>query len=487
MESSFGHDFSRVRVHSGPEASSMAQRMQARAYTVGHDVVLGPGEAVTGSAGRTLLAHELAHVIQYDLSGRAVLARQTPPGAPAPVRAVSHYEETLLPGGRVRIRAWGRVGDPIDRPGLEKKFPEPGKAGLPGYDRWHLAGPNATGAEEGIAYAPKNFNVGKTAEVENVIRRARTAAQEQGGEVFFDFEAECRIVGEYEGVSIRVVENARWQAEVRAAGSDRLVTILNERAAVSAVPHPQAIPKVAPTPAVPPAHEAEVTPAGPKVKPAAPAAGVAEAASREAAVVPLRTRIKVGIKGVAIELLWIGILLGWSYLMDKLSQKIEASVVEWQVKSKLADLEPQIQARLDNQASSLAAVQLANPGRPAYGNISVLIHEYRMFDDDEETLVGLTVELTDVTIAAAPQKAQSRERYYTGHKWLNYAPHDLIRVTFPMELQPLSRDTLRAFLDQRISELEKAESVRSSTPEAAVASQRERDRLAEQRRGLDQP
>ena len=69
MESSFGHDFSSVRVHSGDEASLMAQRMQARAYTVGHDVVLGrPGEAVTGDAGRRLLAHELAHVVQYDLS-----------------------------------------------------------------------------------------------------------------------------------------------------------------------------------------------------------------------------------------------------------------------------------------------------------------------------------------------------------------------------------------------------------------------------------
>jgi len=64
MESSFGHDFSSVRVHSGDEASLMAQRMQARAYTVGHDVVLGPGEAVTGDAGRRLLAHELAHVVQ---------------------------------------------------------------------------------------------------------------------------------------------------------------------------------------------------------------------------------------------------------------------------------------------------------------------------------------------------------------------------------------------------------------------------------------
>ena len=82
IESSFGHDFSRVRVHSGYEASVMAQRMQARAYTVGHDIVLGSGEAVTGDAGRRLLAHELAHVVQYDLSNRAVLGSPAASGGP---------------------------------------------------------------------------------------------------------------------------------------------------------------------------------------------------------------------------------------------------------------------------------------------------------------------------------------------------------------------------------------------------------------------
>ena len=94
MESSFGWDFSRVRLHRGDEASSMAQRMQARAYAVGHDIVLGGGEMIVGAAGRRLLAHELAHVVQYDLSGRAVLAREpSPGGAPvAPVKALEPLE-----------------------------------------------------------------------------------------------------------------------------------------------------------------------------------------------------------------------------------------------------------------------------------------------------------------------------------------------------------------------------------------------------------
>ncbi|MCX5001201.1 DUF4157 domain-containing protein [Streptomyces sp. NBC_00638] len=75
-ERAFRHDFSGVRVHSGPEASAMAEQLGARAYSFGRDVVLGRGESLQGRTGRLLLAHELAHVVQYDASGRAVIARQ---------------------------------------------------------------------------------------------------------------------------------------------------------------------------------------------------------------------------------------------------------------------------------------------------------------------------------------------------------------------------------------------------------------------------
>lgn len=65
MESAFGHDFSKVRVHSGAHASASARAVNARAYTVGSDIVVGSGEPGPGTiAGRRLLAHELAHVIQ---------------------------------------------------------------------------------------------------------------------------------------------------------------------------------------------------------------------------------------------------------------------------------------------------------------------------------------------------------------------------------------------------------------------------------------
>ena len=65
MESRFGHDFGRVRVHADGGAAASARAVQARAYTVGADIVFGTGQYAPGtSAGRHLLAHELAHVVQ---------------------------------------------------------------------------------------------------------------------------------------------------------------------------------------------------------------------------------------------------------------------------------------------------------------------------------------------------------------------------------------------------------------------------------------
>ncbi len=65
MEPRFGHDFSHVRVHTNSEAADSARSVNAAAYTVGHDVVFGPGRYEPQSGeGRRLIAHELAHTVQ---------------------------------------------------------------------------------------------------------------------------------------------------------------------------------------------------------------------------------------------------------------------------------------------------------------------------------------------------------------------------------------------------------------------------------------
>ena len=86
FEMRFGHDFSRVRVHSDNEAAESAQAVQARAYTLGSDIVFGKGEyAPTTSSGKRLLAHEMTHVVQQR-QGAGMIMRQpqqttTPPSA----------------------------------------------------------------------------------------------------------------------------------------------------------------------------------------------------------------------------------------------------------------------------------------------------------------------------------------------------------------------------------------------------------------------
>jgi outer membrane protein OmpA-like peptidoglycan-associated protein len=65
MESRFGHDFSRVRVHTDGPAAESARAVDALAYTVGRNVVFAAGRYSPATReGRSILGHELTHVLQ---------------------------------------------------------------------------------------------------------------------------------------------------------------------------------------------------------------------------------------------------------------------------------------------------------------------------------------------------------------------------------------------------------------------------------------
>jgi hypothetical protein len=65
LEPRFGHDFSRVRVHTDSRAAESALQVNALAYTVGQHIIFGSGQYGPASqSGKRLLAHELAHVVQ---------------------------------------------------------------------------------------------------------------------------------------------------------------------------------------------------------------------------------------------------------------------------------------------------------------------------------------------------------------------------------------------------------------------------------------
>lgn len=72
MESSFGADFSSVRVHEGAEASAAG----GVAYATGEDLHFAPGRYQPGtSAGDELIGHELTHVVQQRAGGARVQAK----------------------------------------------------------------------------------------------------------------------------------------------------------------------------------------------------------------------------------------------------------------------------------------------------------------------------------------------------------------------------------------------------------------------------
>lgn len=65
MEPRFGADFGAVRVHSDSTAHDLARAVNAKAFTVGRDVVFGSGHyAPETEGGKHLLSHELTHVVQ---------------------------------------------------------------------------------------------------------------------------------------------------------------------------------------------------------------------------------------------------------------------------------------------------------------------------------------------------------------------------------------------------------------------------------------
>jgi hypothetical protein len=134
MESRLGHDFSQVRIHHDAQAAESARAVQARAYTVGRHVVFGAGQYMPASrAGRGLIAHELAHVVQQQgalatswrmapstsgaereaqLAGRAV-------GAGNPWRVQTQTEPLLARNGDDYARASAKILKVMDQMGDE--------------------------------------------------------------------------------------------------------------------------------------------------------------------------------------------------------------------------------------------------------------------------------------------------------------------------------------------------------------------------------
>ncbi len=135
MEQRFGHDFSSVRVHTGAPAHDSARSLRALAYTVGNSIVFGTGQYAPGTrAGRSLIAHELTHVVQQGGGGGRRDAHRMVQRQPDPAAEKENEQE----------KDFGIVGPP-----------QPAAAELPGF--------GDTSAD--VACPPPPTNLGRLAPV----------------------------------------------------------------------------------------------------------------------------------------------------------------------------------------------------------------------------------------------------------------------------------------------------------------------------------
>ena len=81
FEPRFGTDFSHVRVHNNQQAAQLSQAINARAFTLGQDIVFNAGQySPASSSGKSLMAHELTHVVQQRTPGNLYGKTQTTEG-----------------------------------------------------------------------------------------------------------------------------------------------------------------------------------------------------------------------------------------------------------------------------------------------------------------------------------------------------------------------------------------------------------------------
>ncbi|HEY1323420.1 MAG TPA: DUF4157 domain-containing protein [Streptosporangiaceae bacterium] len=109
FEQRLGHDFSQVRIHTDDEAATRAHALGARAFTAGTDILVGaPDVTATAVDERSLLAHELAHVVQQREPGTGPISSTEQMEADADAAA-----RTVSAGGAFRVRSRATAGTPL--------------------------------------------------------------------------------------------------------------------------------------------------------------------------------------------------------------------------------------------------------------------------------------------------------------------------------------------------------------------------------------
>ena len=147
FEQVFQHDFANVRVHADTAADRESRRLEARAFTVGEDIVLAAGEGrLDTSRGRILLAHELAHVVQQRLGRKSTnhVGRRDDASEREAEHAARAFRWSTVTTSH-RVVASDLVWEHAPRPRSARPVLSPARAGIQRIELTYDDGPDTAG------------------------------------------------------------------------------------------------------------------------------------------------------------------------------------------------------------------------------------------------------------------------------------------------------------------------------------------------------
>jgi hypothetical protein len=110
FEPRFGRDFSSVRVHTDSNASETTKSVNARAFTLGSDMVFGSGDYQPQSKeGKHLLGHELTHVVQQQSAACALQRQDGDEPEPAPPRCPVEPISPIIDAAALEMEGGARI------------------------------------------------------------------------------------------------------------------------------------------------------------------------------------------------------------------------------------------------------------------------------------------------------------------------------------------------------------------------------------------
>jgi hypothetical protein len=163
MESRFGHDFGRIRIHDNDEAARAAESVHARSFAVGPHIAFAAREYQPATeAGRHLLSHELTHTLQQSAAGGPARLQRKPDEKAGETATPANDPELLL--GQ---RLWREFPAGVTVTFYDDNEPEIARRALELAQRERAIASKKTGfaaadLEFGLAFPDSKFKIGAT-------------------------------------------------------------------------------------------------------------------------------------------------------------------------------------------------------------------------------------------------------------------------------------------------------------------------------------